>query len=501
MDARELLSNLSDPDESVRDKAKRALGRPGEEQRAWAPDLIAALEHGSAEVRFWATSALGQVGPDPAQAVPALNALLSDPESRNRQAAALALFRLGPAAARDAVLAHARLLGTEDNPWYRAGLVEHLGYLAAWDADAISALIAALDDRDVRVRAKAAMALRDIGGRARAAVPALRRLLDTENEDQAVRSAREAVEVIESGAPVPRRGEPYGSISAALADGQFADARVPDAARRRLDQDDFEGALQLLEHAALEGDQDMFWLDLFNGARRLGLASQHRYFERYLETSGLGPFFRELNGVVRSSCPVSEGMQRMISHCSSANPDPCWERFYKLAIDEDLVRLRRWLEAAFTAQPPPDDIPGLWFGIVELDRGGQSTSDLYICGGQPCEEEPEDRVLGDDWQPDTGAYAHSSVLDEIRQLTNTERGNLERASYLLPLAYAALAVRWLVTTLPLELLLGAATQRLVTTGFESGDSIGIGTLRPDGLVFPAELRPQGLVFPAEPHRS
>jgi len=45
-------------------------------------------------------------------------------------------------------------------------------------------------------------------------------------------------------------------------------------------------------------------------------------------------------------------------------------------------------------------------------------------------------------------------------------------------------VRWLAMTLDPTLLLGGAPQRVLAVGFDDGDSIGAGTLRHKGLVFP-----------------
>lgn len=163
------------------------------------------------------------------------------------------------------------------------------------------------------MRYNAAIQLKVLGGRAGDALPALRRLLDRENEPEAVRlQAGSAVESIECGAPALRLDEPYHSLSNAASRGRFVDASVAGEVRSRLDKDDFEDALTLLDDA-IEGDQDsIVWLDLFRGARELDLPSQHRYNERYLETSGLGGFWHELNGVVRSTREVQKGMRRMI---------------------------------------------------------------------------------------------------------------------------------------------------------------------------------------------
>jgi len=345
MEAGELLQNLRHPDESIRHKATLALGGTGRKDRAWVPDLVEALAHGSADIRFWAATGLGGIGPPAAEAAPALVGLLLDAdEPANRQAAAGALAKIGAPAA----------------------------------SEAIPALVQVLKEEDT-VRYNAAVQLKTLGERAGDALPALRRLLERENEPEAVHSqASAAVESIERGAPVLRLDEPYHSISQAASRGRFADPSVADQARSRLDEDDFEGALKLLDDA-IEGNQDsIVWLDLFNGARELDLQSQHRYYERYLQTSGLGGFWNELEGVVRSAREVQKGMRRMIRYCSSVEPDPRWKRFYRLGIADDLARLSRWLETAFTEDPPPDTIPGLWFGLVDVNRAREPSLDLRL---------------------------------------------------------------------------------------------------------------------------
>jgi hypothetical protein len=68
------------------------------------------------------------------------------------------------------------------------------------------------------------------------------------------------------------------------------------------------------------------------------------------------------------------------------------------------------------------------------------------------------------------AYAHASA----RLLGND-------AEYSLCLAYAGLVVRWLATTIAPELFLADAPERVLFTGFDDGDWLCIGALRPDGF--------------------
>jgi hypothetical protein len=95
-------------------------------------------------------------------------------------------------------------------------------------------------------------------------------------------------------------------------------------------------------------------------------------------------------------------MQRLIRYGSSAHPNPGCKLFDELDIDEDLARLEAWLSTAFTEEPPRDHVPGLWFGLIDVDRGGQPTLDMHVSGGYPDDEGPLDRVIGGSWEPRDG---------------------------------------------------------------------------------------------------
>jgi hypothetical protein len=253
-----------------------------------------------------------------------------------------------------------------------------------------------------------------------------------------------------------------------------------------LEEENFRGAFRLLE-AGIERDQEKdVWLQMSLAARELDLPVAAHYHDRYMTALGTGGFWPELAGVVRSTCTVATGMRRIIRYCSRADPNPRWKLFDKLKIDEDLLRLRAWLETAFTEDPPADDVPGLWFGLIDVDRDGQPSFDMHLSGGHPDDGQPDDLVIGGSWEP-RDEFAHSGVLDQIHKIAHAKEGReLENAEYHLTLAYGALAVRRLAMTLNPELLLGGAPRRVLAVGFHDGDSIGVGTLRPEGLAFPDE---------------
>jgi hypothetical protein len=478
------LANLNHPDQAIRTKATLALG-DARRHRDWVPDLIVGVTEGSPDVRFWAALSLGCADPDPALGLSPLIAMLSDPDAPvNRAVAADALAKIGRPAASGAVPALARLLETETSPSLRKAAIRALRRLAVWNPDAISALIDALDDPDQSVRREAVQSLRLLGELARGAVAALGQLASSD-EVGAIRSdASEAVERILSGAPPHRSDEPYRSLETALSKGHFSDPGVPDEIGSRLEQEDYDGAFELLA-AKLAGEQnDLVWLWMSKAARWLERSEAGSYHLRFLESSGVVALWRELEAAIHSDCTVAEGMRSIISYCAEVDPDPRWTQFEQLPIDEDLPRLEAWLRAAFTNEPPGDDIPGLSFALIDLNRDGESSFDMHLEGGYPDDDEPDHLVIGGSWEP-RNALANSAVLHEIHKLSQAEgHGALDDAEFRLTLAYGGLTMRWLAMTLGPELLLGGAAKRVLAVGFHDGDSIGVGTLRPDGLAFP-----------------
>ncbi|MHC4400701.1 MAG: HEAT repeat domain-containing protein [Planctomycetota bacterium] len=141
-------------------------------------DFIAALEHTDASQRLEACRAIGKLGPRAADAVSALEAALVDADPNVQGAAAEALGAIGPAArsAAPSLWKALKSAGYTDDyvpVWYLAGCaLGQLGPTIVPDA------IAALDDKHSQVCLGACAALHECGPTAKAAVPALIRLLE-----------------------------------------------------------------------------------------------------------------------------------------------------------------------------------------------------------------------------------------------------------------------------------------------------------------------------------
>lgn len=187
-----LVKALQDERKYVRSSAADALGRIGPAAVARVPSLMQALKDERESVRSDAAGALGKIGPAAMAAVPALIQALKDERSYIRAAAAYALGQIGPNA-RTAVPALIEALAYEDM-YYLPGyertdyLSEPVLALVKIGPDAVPALTEALKykrhrlprwrgpaskDEGDKVRACAALALEEIGPKARAAVPVL----------------------------------------------------------------------------------------------------------------------------------------------------------------------------------------------------------------------------------------------------------------------------------------------------------------------------------------
>lgn len=177
-----LMSDLRDEDLAARITAALALRELGELAFPALPLLEAMLEDPAMGARKAAVGALGGMGPAAEAAVPALARRLEDPHPFVRSWAAMALSEIGPGA-RPATAALIAMLGRDaDNLRGRAWCTAALPLVKAPAADAVPALIRALDrDPSEEVRAVAVLSLERYAREA-AAHGALPTLLDALND-------------------------------------------------------------------------------------------------------------------------------------------------------------------------------------------------------------------------------------------------------------------------------------------------------------------------------
>jgi HEAT repeat protein len=143
----------------VRLEAAVALGRYGKQAKGAVQALAGVLTDKDAKVKEASATTLGRIGPDAKPAVEDLIGLLKDAEPAVRKAAAFAIGRAEPDDVSKPSLALAEVLKKETAVELRLEIVTSLGLLGDKSQDVVTAVAAALTDKDTGVRRQAAQSL------------------------------------------------------------------------------------------------------------------------------------------------------------------------------------------------------------------------------------------------------------------------------------------------------------------------------------------------------
>jgi len=179
---------------------------------------------------------------------------------------------------------------------------------------------------------------------------------------------------------------------------------------------------------------------------------------------------------LKSGVSVTDGMGQLLNFCATSFPNPAWESIRRIDFENDLAKLRVWLEKVLTEEPPTPEINAFWFGLFNpILPNKQPTCGLYISGSprfSPEDESNEWAVLDDDSYLPKGRYAPSSALQQIYELVKAN-GVADIGEYVLCLGYTCLAVKAACRSISPKLLLGQGESRAIAAGFDSGDFIMI----------------------------
>jgi len=154
---------------------------------------------------------------------------------------------------------------------------------------------------------------------------------------------------------------------------------------------------------------------------------------------------------------------------------------------DDLGPLCDWLDFLFEDFPPVVPLAGLWFGLYNPRRSGETTADLRLGGSTRFSDDGKlSWASGLEYRPPTSA--HSAILQSIYSIAyGRESGQLGNAAeWSLCLAYGAFAVQVLFSNMgpedmDPELILRGSDSVGVAVGFDSGDFLLVGRLTSQGF--------------------
>lgn len=191
-----------------------------------------------------------------------------------------------------------------------------------------------------------------------------------------------------------------------------------------------------------------------------------------------------IKDLVAAGTPAAVAMPQVIALCRAVWPGEVWDKAAALRFDEE-ARLASWLQGVLTSHPPERPLDGLWFGLYLPIGPGGACHGLYVGGifqrGEAGDE--LEWVYRLSWRPEAD-LAPLPTLAAIptgdEEVPPSEEAAILGAGWALPLAYAALLVRKVVSALPVADW--AAPEVEVAVGHDSGDMLRIGALTRAGFV-------------------
>lgn len=209
---------------------------------------------------------------------------------------------------------------------------------------------------------------------------------------------------------------------------------------------------------------------------------------------GTSDFQRDADFVfrlVQSGVSLAEGFPRLIEFCQTHYPKRDWGKIAAVDVAADIETMVNWLTHVFTTEPPPPNIVAYYFGLYNPSDGETVTCGFYVCGStQFSVEDPAWAVWRKDSYIPEGRDAPLNNLNHIYTSWNDIEYDNDSADpsqwsddseYVLFLGYAGLMVGELGRRVPPSVWLGSASKRVLAVGWDEGDILEVGKIRPTGF--------------------
>ena len=194
--------------------------------------------------------------------------------------------------------------------------------------------------------------------------------------------------------------------------------------------------------------------------------------------------FLESTRIKLSKEKIARQMEEIIVFCDKIFPHPDWRNFLGIDYEADLLAHQNWLNKFWEEKHPETVVRGLWFGLFNPVRNGETVADIYIntCSEYDSED-PECNWIYSTHLWDNVQYAHSDALADIyRNAYHPNEGLRNAAEYSLCLSYGVFMATHLLHSFNPDLSHCQSDKLGVVVGFDSGDIIRVGELSQSGLL-------------------
>jgi hypothetical protein len=198
-----------------------------------------------------------------------------------------------------------------------------------------------------------------------------------------------------------------------------------------------------------------------------------------------------IHELLASSANVNDYMHRLIDAHAAAAPHEGWQTMTRIPFESEMEHVcGTWFPDVIRQQPPIDlPIAGLWFGLCQPVRGGETTADFYVSGSPEFHLDSEgDWAAGPPAYFPAQRYANSRVLADVFRISKEQLDNLRAAAgeyvyaeEFLGAGYVAFAAKSALERVDRSLLVRPHDRVGVAVGWDSGDPLYIGWVTADGL--------------------
>lgn len=186
----------------------------------------------------------------------------------------------------------------------------------------------------------------------------------------------------------------------------------------------------------------------------------------------LQSLFQAAESLPHTKATPARALKQLAQACIAQGAKIDLAAFAKLTVSKELRRLETWFETLWAQKPLPKRANAIYFGLAEFDGGVHDFRCEALYGKDPNTED-WDFGGGKTTEPE---FAGSEVLAAL----STKKGPLSRseeARHVLLLGYTALVAAHLASAKAAQL---ASRRPLVAAGYDEGDFILLGRLKPDG---------------------